>query len=228
MHKKKYESISIQQRAIKSIQILRHATKGMALPASNSLIKEFGKNPYLILIHCLLSLRTRDTVSLPAARRLFEHANTPDQMLALPEEKIEKLIYPTGFYKRKAHLLKQVSQDLIIRFSGKVPDNMNDLLSIKGVGSKTANLVLGLGFDIPSICVDTHVHRISNRLGLVKTKTPSETEIALKKILPKKYWIEFNQLLVMWGQNICVPISPLCSKCAIFDYCKRIGVKNSR
>ena len=141
---------------------------------------------------------------------------------------IEKLIYPTGFYRKKAALLHEVSQDLIERFKGKVPKTEQELLSINGVGRKTANLVLGVAFDIPAICVDTHVHRVSNRLGLVKTKTVDETEIALKKILPPEYWVEYNHLLVVWGQNICVPISPKCSQCAIAQLCPRIGVTRSR
>lgn len=216
------------ERAIRIIEILRAATQNMPEPAAVSVVQEFGKNPYLILISCLLSLRTRDTVSLPASQRLFEHAKTPKQMLALPISTIEKLIFPTGFYHRKARLLHAVSKDLISRFSGRVPANFNDLISIKGVGRKTANLVLGVAFDIPAICVDTHVHRISNRLGLVKTKTVNQTESELKKVLPKKYWIEYNHLLVMWGQNICVPISPLCSRCAIAALCPRVGVVQHR
>lgn len=149
-------------------------------------------------------------------------------MLALPTTKIEKLIYPTGFYHRKAELLHTVSKDLLERFDGNVPANLDDLLSIKGIGRKTANLVLGVAFDIPAICVDTHVHRVSNRLGLVKTKTTDQTETELKKILPEKYWVEYNHLLVVWGQNICVPISPFCSKCAIADLCPRVGVTQHR
>ncbi len=150
------------------------------------------------------------------------------QMLKVPISKIEKLIYPTGFYHRKAALLHAVSQDLIHRFKGKVPADMDQLLSIKGVGHKTANLVLGVAFEIPAICVDTHVHKVSNRLGLVKTKTTDETEMELKKILPREYWIEYNHLMVQWGQNICVPVSPFCSKCAIAGLCPRVGVTKHR
>ena len=217
-----------KERAIRIIHLLRKATKGMVQPASISIIEQYGRDPYLVLISCLLSLRTKDTVSLPASVRLFEYAKTPSQMLALPISKIEKLIYPTGFYHRKAQLLHTVSQDLLKRFSGKVPANLEDLLSIKGVGRKTANLVLGVAFEIPAICVDTHVHRVSNRLGLVKTKTTDETEQELKKILPPEYWIEFNHLLVVWGQNICVPISPFCSKCVLLPICPQIGVTKRR
>ncbi len=216
--------MSPTERAIRIIEILRKAIQGMEDPASLSIIKQYGRDPYLVLISCLLSLRTKDSVSFPASQRLFEHAKTPQEMLKLSTSQIEKLIHPTGFYRRKAHLLHAVSKDLLERFKGKVPSNLEDLLSIKGVGRKTANLVLGVAFEIPAICVDTHVHRISNRLGLVKTKTTNETEQELKKILPEKYWIEYNHLLVVWGQNICVPISPFCSKCAIADLCPRIGV----
>jgi endonuclease-3 len=217
-----------KDRAIRIIEVLRKATKRMVQPASFQITEKYGKDPYLIFISCLLSLRTKDAVSFPASVRLFEYAQTPEQMLTVPVATIEKLIYPTGFYRRKARLLHEVSADLIKRFKGNVPADLDDLLSIKGVGRKTANLVLGVAFDIPAICVDVHVHRVSNRLGLVQTKTTDETEQALMKLLPQEYWIEFNHLIVMWGQNICVPISPFCSKCAIAPLCPRIGVTRHR
>ena len=217
-----------KDRVITIIEILKKATKGMEQPASSVIVENYGRNPYLVLISCLLSLRTRDAVSLPASIRLFKEAKTPKQMLALSTLKIEKLIYPTGFYRRKAVLLHEVSQDLLDRFKGKVPADLDQLMSIKGVGLKTANLVLGVAFEIPAICVDTHVHKISNRLGLVKTDTPEETEQELKKIVPSKYWVEFGHLMVQWGQNICVPISPFCSKCAIAKVCPRIGLTKHR
>lgn len=217
-----------KERAIRIIHLLRKATKGMEQPASVSIIQQYGRDPYLVLISCLLSLRTKDTVSLPASQRLFEYAKTPEQMLKLPIQKIEKLIYPSGFYHRKAILLHTVSQDLLTRFKGKVPSNLEDLLSIKGVGRKTANLVLGVAFKIPAICVDTHVHTVSNRLGLVKTNTTDETEEALRKLLPKKYWIEYNHLMVTWGQNICVPVSPKCSQCVLLPICPQVGVTKHR
>jgi len=200
----------------------------MVEPSSLSIVEEFGKDPFLILIGCILSLRTKDSVSLPASQRLFQIARTPQSILQLPIKKIEKIIYPVGFYRQKAKSLHEVSKKIIEVFGGKVPSNEKDLLSLKGVGRKTANLVLGEGFGIPAICVDTHVHRIANRLGLVKTKRPDETEKKLKKILPKKYWIEFNTLMVQWGQNICVPISPFCSKCAIAQWCPKVGVTKNR
>ncbi len=219
---------SVQQRAIKIIQMLRGATKRMPKTASTLIIERYGKSPYLILISCLLSLRTKDTTSYPASCRLFAKAKTPQSMLKLRLSAIEKLIYPVGFYRNKAKSILSVSEDILDRFDGKVPNSKDDLLSLHGVGLKTANLVLAEAFDVPAICVDTHVHKISNRLGLVKTETPDETESALRELLPKKYWIEYGRLLVIWGQNICVPISPFCSECAIADLCPRIGVTRSR
>lgn len=200
----------------------------MVEPASVSIVKQFGRDPFLVLVSCLLSLRTKDTTSLPASCRLFSYAKTPQELLGLPLEQIQQLIYPVGFYRRKAAQLHQISHDLIERFAGKVPDNLDDLLSLPGVGLKTANLVLAEGFNIPAICVDVHVHRISNRLGLIQTKTPEETEAALKKLLPKQYWSEWNRLLVMWGQNVCVPISPRCSQCPLSGLCPQVGVTRSR
>lgn len=210
------------------IKRLREATASMIEPSISQIVEEFGKNPFFVLVSCILSLRTKDTVSLPASVRLFKLAKTPKGIAHLEIKEIEKIIYPVGFYRQKARSLHKISQDLIDRFGGQVPNNESDLLSLRGVGRKTANLVLSQGFGIPAICVDTHVHRISNRLGLVKTKNPNETEMELRKILPKKHWMEFNNLLVKWGQNICVPISPFCSKCAISSLCKKVGVKKSR
>ena len=187
-------------------------------------VAERSKDPYQILISCLLSLRTKDQVTHQASRRLFQLAKAPQQMVRLSREKIRKAIYPVGFYKTKAKTVQSVSRDILDRFGGKVPDSLEALLSLKGVGRKTANLVVTLGFHKPGICVDTHVHRISNRLGLVKTKTPEKTEQALRQTLPPQYWIEWNDLLVPFGQNLCKPISPLCSHCPIERYCPRIGV----
>lgn len=215
-------------RAAIIISILKNATRDMIQPASSRIIEQYGKNPFLILISCLLSLRTKDSVSLPASQRLFAVAQTPQEMVGISTKELEKIIYPVAFYRKRAQNIQVVCKELIERFAGLVPGSEDELLTISGVGRKTASLVLGEGFDIPAICVDTHVHRISNRLGLVATKTPAETEIALKKLLPKEQWIEFNRLLVMWGQNICVPISPKCSECAIVNLCPRIGVTKSR
>lgn len=200
----------------------------MVEPASNLIVAEYGKDPYLILMSCLLSLRTKDTVSWPASRRLFDLARTPSQMLNVPISQIEKAIYPVGFYHRKALLMHEVSKTLLDRFNGVVPHTQAELLSISGIGIKTANLVLSVAFDVPAICVDVHVHRISNRLGLVKSETVEETEQQLMRILPKDLWAEYSRLLVMWGQNICVPISPFCSTCAVADLCPKVGVKKSR
>lgn len=200
----------------------------MQEPMVCTIVSQFGHDPFLILISCLLSLRTKDTTTLPICLTLFQQLKTPSDFIAIPLKKLEDLIYPVGFYRRKAATLKKISATLQNQYDSKVPANKKDLLSLPGVGLKTANLVLGEGFGIPAICVDTHVHRISNRLGLVKTETPEQTEEALQKILPKKYWVEYNRLLVMWGQNICVPISPKCSECPIFNLCSRVGVTKHR
>lgn len=200
----------------------------MQKPMVSIIIDKFGKDPFLILISCLLSLRAKDTATLPVCIELFNQIKTPQELLSFPINDLEKIIYPVGFYRKKAETLQQVTKLLLENFDGRVPHTKHELLSLPGVGPKTANLVLGEGFGIPAICVDTHVHRISNRLGLVKTKSPEETEIALEKVLPKEYWIDWNHLLVMWGQNVCVPISPYCSRCAIYDLCERVGVKKAR
>lgn len=218
----------LAERAEIVIAWLEKATKGMVIPAATAIVQEFGRDPFLVLISCLLSLRTKDLTSLPASQRLFALARTPHDLLQVPISEIEKLIFPVGFYRRKAQQIHDVSRIIIDRFGGLVPSAESELLTIKGVGPKTANLVLGEGFNVPAICVDTHVHRISNRLGLVNTKTVEETEVQLKKVLPKKYWIEYNKLIVMWGQNICVPISPKCSQCVVSDICPRVGVTKSR
>jgi len=187
-----------------------------------------GKDPYKVLISCLLSLRTKDEVTAQAQERLFKVADTPQEMITLQEARIEELIYPVGFYKNKARTLKEVSRTLLERYDGRVPDDLDELLKLKGVGRKTANLVITLGYDKPGICVDTHVHRITNRLGYVSTRSPEETEMALRGKLPIEHWIEINDLLVTWGQNVCKPISPLCSECVVNDLCERIGVERSR
>ncbi len=207
---------------------LRIATNGMVEPASRLITKEFGLNPFLQLIACILSLRTKDTVSFPASRRLFSAYKTPQEMVRASLQELQTLIYPVGFYRRKSDQILKICKILIEQFDGKVPCDEKSLLSFSGVGRKTMNLVLAEGFCVPAICVDVHVHRISNRLGLVNTLKPEHTEIALKKILPQKYWREYSYLIVMWGQNICVPVSPFCSKCPIRTFCDRVGVKKSR
>lgn len=200
----------------------------MQKPAVSHIVELYGRNPFLILISCLLSLRARDTVSLPVSLELFTKATTPEEIVKIPRAELEKLFYSIGYYRQKAKTIHEVCQELIQRFGSKVPNTKEELLSLKGVGLKTANLVLGAGFGIPAICVDIHVHRVSNRLGLVETKTAEQTEAALQEILPKEYWIEFNHLLVTWGQNICVPISPFCSRCVLSDICPKIGVTRRR
>ncbi len=186
------------------------------------------RDPFIVLISTMLSLRTKDYVTREATKRLLELAKSPKEIACLPQKRIEKAIYPVGFYKTKAKNIKKTASILVEKHSGKVPNKMEELLALPGVGRKTANLVLGEGFNIPAICVDTHVHRMSNRWGYVNTATPEETEIALRKKLPKRFWIIYNTLLVTFGQNICVPISPFCSKCPIAEYCPKIGVERTR
>ncbi len=187
-----------------------------------------GANPFCILSSTLLSLRTRDEVTAAASKRLFEYATTPEEMIATGEEKIARLIYPVGFYPTKSKRLIEISRILIEDFNSKVPDSLEELLSLPGVGRKTANLVLTEGFKIAAVCVDTHVHRISNRIGYVKTTNADKTEMALRKKLPKKYWIIYNEILVAFGQVLCRPISPFCSKCPVSLMCRQKGVTKKR
>ncbi len=209
------------------IRILESASKIWVVPVVTQ-VGEETKDPFQVLISCLLSLRTRDQVTAGASARLFARARTPQQLLALPLPAIRELIYPVGFYKTKAKRIHQICQHLLGRFRGKVPDTLEELLTLPGVGRKTANLVLTVGFGKMGICVDTHVHRISNRLGYVRTKTPEQTEMALRAKLPKRYWIRYNDLLVSFGQTICHPTSPWCSRCLVERYCPRIGVTRHR
>jgi endonuclease-3 len=187
-----------------------------------------GASPFEILVSTILSLRTKDEVTAEASRRLFVKARTPEQMVSLGEAQISKLIYPVGFYPTKAKRLIQISQILLDEYEGKVPADLDEMLKLPGVGRKTANLVLVEGFKMDAICVDTHVHRISNRIGYVRTKTPEKTEFALRKKLPRKHWVHYNELLVAFGQVLCRPISPFCSKCPVAEMCPRIGVERSR
>ncbi len=180
------------------------------------------KNPYLVLIACILSLRTNDKTTYPATLRMLELAKTPKEMKNVSVEDLSKAIYPVGFYENKARQIIELSKTIDEELCGKVPDEIEDLIKFKGVGRKTANLVLSLGFNKPAICVDVHVHRIFNRLGYIKTKTPEETEFALREKLPQKYWIDINTLLVTHGQNVCKPIKPKCSECPIARYCAKI------
>ncbi|PMQ01195.1 MAG: endonuclease III [Dictyoglomus sp. NZ13-RE01] len=191
-------------------------------------VRKKDKDPFKILIGTILSLRTKDKTTEEAVERLFNVVKGPEDLLNLPTDVIEKLIYPVGFYKRKAILIKEIAKTIIENYGGMVPRSIDELIKIKGVGRKTANLVITEAFDDYGICVDTHVHRISNRIGWVRTKTPEKTELELRKVLPKKYWKKINPILVSFGQNICKPISPLCSSCPINDICPKIGVKNHR
>ena len=186
------------------------------------------RDPFKVLISCILSLRTQDKVTGEASRRLFKLAETPEALSKLSTQKIEKAIYPVGFYRVKARNVKKISAEIISKYQGKVPDTIDGLLTFKGVGRKTANLVITLGYNKDGICVDTHVHRIPNRWGLIKTKTPHETEFTLREILPVRYWKELNSNLVAFGQGICKPISPLCSQCKVYSFCDRIGVSHHR
>lgn len=185
-------------------------------------------DPFRILISCVISLRTKDAVTGAASERLFRLAKTPRAMLALSARRIARAIYPAGFYRVKSRQIRQISRAILKDHRGRVPSDEEALLKFDGVGRKTANLVLGLGFGKPAICVDIHVHRISNRFGLVRTRTPEETELSLKKVLPRRYWISWNDWLVPYGQHICQPVSPWCSRCRLRPLCPRRGVVHSR
>ena len=196
---------------------------------SRSKWDEIVNTPFTTLISCILSLRTKDEVTDQASIRLLRQYNTPEKLVKLSEKQIESLIYPVGFYKIKARRIKEISKTIIENYSGNVPEYFNELLKLKGVGRKTANIVMVYGHKKQDyLPIDTHCHRIPNRLGWIKTKNPEQTEKELKKILPKKYWMDFNHLFVTFGQTICVPISPFCSKCPIEQFCKKISVEKSR
>jgi endonuclease-3 len=209
------------------IRLLEEDLRRRDLPIVSQMAEQ-RRDPFDILISTILSLRTKDEVTAEASKRLFALASTPEEMLRLPAARIQKAIYPVGFYRNKAETILNTCRELIDRFGGRVPDNLEDLLTLKGVGRKTANLVVALGFGGAGLCVDTHVHRISNRLGYVRTATPEKTEFALRAKLPRKYWLRFNTLLVAFGRNTCRPVSPLCSECSVSSYCDRVGVTRSR
>lgn len=209
------------------VRILRARTRRWVTPYVAILANQ-SRDPFKVLISCILSLRTQDRTTAVASERLFALAATPHAMVRLTEAEIERAIYPVGFYRTKAKTIRTICADLIARFAGSVPDEIGALLTLRGVGRKTANLVVSVGYGKPAICVDTHVHRIMNRLGYVRTKTPEQTEQRLRAKLPQRYWIEINDLLVSYGQNLCKPISPLCSRCELARYCRRVGVRVSR
>jgi endonuclease-3 len=206
-----------------AVRILRREVPKWETPVV-TLMAETYQSPFRVLISCILSLRTQDATTAKASHRLFAVADSPQAMVKLTAKKIEKLIYPVGFYKTKARQILAMCRTIIDHHSGKVPDEIDELLKFNGVGRKTANLVVTLGYNKPGICVDTHVHRISNRWGYIKTATPEKTEIALRAKLPKQYWIEYNNLLVNFGQHLCRPISPMCSNCPVKKYCPQLGV----
>jgi endonuclease-3 len=210
-------------------ELLKQELNKYGQPAVSRPKREIKNTPFNTLIACILSLRTKDEVTAKASVKLLKEHNTPEEILKLSDKQIESLIYPVGFYKTKAKRIKEIAKTLINEYNGEVPDDFNELLKLKGVGRKTANIVMVYGHKKHGyLPIDTHCHRIPNRLGWIKTKTPEETEIALMKILPKKYWDDFNDLFVTFGQTICVPISPFCSKCPIEQFCKKISVDKSR
>jgi len=191
-------------------------------------VAKASRDPFQILISTVLSLRTKDQTTAEASARLFRLATTPTAMLAIPRRAIERAIYPVGFYRTKARHIHEICRDLLARYGGRVPDEIDELLTLKGVGRKTANLVVTLGFRKPGICVDIHVHRISNRWGYIRTKTPAQSEETLRGRLPRRYWLIYNDLLVPYGQNLCTPVSPHCSQCKLAVYCERVGVAKAR
>ena len=207
--------------------ILKKEVKKYKIPVVD-LVKIKTKSHFNVLIATILSARTKDETTIKVCEKLFERVKCLDDLEKLSSKEIEKLIYPVGFYKTKAKHLKKLPGVLRKEFDGKIPSEIDDLLKLPGVGRKTANLVRAVGFGKDGLCIDTHCHRIFNRLGYVKTKTPNETEIVLRKNLPKKYWGKINYLFVAFGQNLCRPISPWCSKCKIIKYCNQIGVKSKR
>jgi endonuclease III len=219
---------AITPRTIAAIlRVLRREAPGWNAPIVG-LIAQERRDPFLTLIGCILSLRTKDQTTEAACARLFARAATPAAILRLKRRTLERLIYPVGFYRTKAKVILAICRDLLERFGGAVPATIDELLTLGGVGRKTANLVVTEAFGQPGICVDTHVHRISNRWGPVKSKTPDRTELALREVLPRRHWLEYNGLLVAFGQTICHPTSPWCSRCPIEPSCPKLGVVRSR
>ena len=211
---------------VEGLKKLKKAVRKFRTPSVTVIAKK--NDPFAVLVSCIISLRTRDEVTELASARLFTLAKLPAELLELSNAKIEKAIYPAAFYRNKTKSLKELCQVLVKEYSGKVPDKLEELLKLKGVGRKTANLTLILGHNKQGICVDSHVHRISNRWGYVKTKSPDETEMVLREILPKRFWKGYNDLLVSFGQNLCKPVSPFCGSCPVEDQCPKIGVNRSR
>ena len=217
-----------QDQITAALRIVKREIRQWEEPVLGVVARESNRDPFRILISCLLSLRTKDKITNEASVRLYALAHQPAAMLALPLRKIERAIYPVGFYRTKAKSIHAICRRLLDVYGGTVPESIDELVTLSGVGRKTANLVVTVAYGKPGICVDIHVHRISNRWGYVKTKTPEETEQALRRKLPAHHWITFNDLLVPYGQNLCQPVSPFCSKCKLTEYCDRVGVKRSR
>ncbi len=193
-------------------------------PTKRSEFVEFMENiqdPFIVLIACILSLRTNDKTTIGSTKRMLELGKTPSDFANLDVDTLSQAIYPVGFYKNKADQIITLSKELVSNYNSTVPNTIEELVKFKGVGRKTANLTLAKGYNIPAICVDVHVHRISNRLGVLESKTPDETEMILRKILPKKYWLDINTILVTHGQNICKPQKPNCKICPLFNLCKK-------
>ncbi len=212
-----------------AIEILKKFQKGTRKTTLNREAKENKTySPYQTLISCILSLQAKDEVTEVISESLFKVAKTPEQMLKIPKKRLEKIIFSSGYYRVKARTIRHISSELIKRFNSKVPQTREELMSMKGIGPKTANIVLAFSFNKPVIPVDTHVNRIPNRIGWIKTKNPEQSEIALMEIIPKKYWADFNGIFVLFGKTICLPVSPKCSSCPIRKCCKRIGVIHSR
>ena len=210
-----------------ALRVLRREVRQWPEPVIGVVARD-SRDPFRILITCLLSLRTKDRTTAEAGRRLFALAADPASMGRLSQRKLERTIYPVGFYRTKAKQIRGICKRLLGDFGGRTPDSIEALLTLPGVGRKTANLVVTVGYRKPGICVDVHVHRISNRWGYIRTNTPEESEEALRNTLPAQYWITYNDLLVPFGQNICQPLSPWCSRCRITKYCERVGVARSR
>lgn len=210
------------------LRIVRREVRRWQEPVVGVVARESDRDPFRILIATVLSLRTKDQTTAEASARLFALADTPAALLAVSAPRIERLIYPVGFYRTKARQIREICALLLSRHQGRVPDDLEALVALPGVGRKTANLVVTVGYRKPGICVDIHVHRISNRWGYIKTKTPDESEVALRKKLPPRHWITYNDLLVPYGQHLCLPVSPRCSQCKLTRYCARVGVRTSR
>ncbi len=217
-----HEKFSISQALAK----VKKAVRDFRTPSVTVISRK--NDAFAVLVSCIISLRTRDEVTEPASARLFQLARNPAELLKLSNQKIEQAIYPAAFFRNKTKSLKDLCKDLIDHYDGKVPDKLEELLKLKGVGRKTANLTLTLGHDKPGICVDIHVHRISNRWGYVETKSPDETERVLRDQLPRRYWKSYNDLLVAFGQNICKPVSPFCGSCPLEKDCPKNGVTKYR